>query len=109
MKRSFSSATLMDARLSAESRVVLTELNDGTGLLLHLGSKLYFTLNRSGVLVWKSIVRGGVTRANLVDLLVENFETTSAARVCVIDSGGVTVPSPQIKTLIQNSWCRRKL
>jgi len=78
MKRSFSSATLMDARLSAESRVVLTELNDGTGLLLHLGSKLYFTLNRSGVLVWKSIVRGGVTRANLVDLLVENFETTSA-------------------------------
>lgn len=78
MKRSHSSATLLDARLSAESRVVLTELNDGTGLLLHLGTKLYFTLNRSGVLVWKSIVRGGATRADLVHLLVESFETSTA-------------------------------
>lgn len=67
-----------DTRFAAESRVVLTELNDGTGLLLHLGSKLYFTLNRSGVLVWKTIVRQGATRAELVKLLVDTFETTSA-------------------------------
>ncbi len=67
-----------DTRFAAESRVVLTELKDGTGLLLHLGSKLYFTLNRSGMLVWKAIVRQEATRAELVRLLVDTFETTSA-------------------------------
>ena len=78
MKRSPSSATLKDETLTAESRVVLTELNDGTGLLLHLGSKLYFTLNRSGVLIWKAIVRGGSTRAQLIQLVKDTFETSAA-------------------------------
>ena len=78
MKRSPSSATLKDETLTAESRVVLTELNDGTGLLLHLGSKLYFTLNRSGVLIWKAIVRGGSTRARLIQQVTDTFDTSAA-------------------------------
>ena len=78
MKRSLRSADLKDELLSAESRVVLTELNDGTGLLLHLGSKLYFTLNRAGVLVWKALVRGSATRAFLLQTLGETFDTSTA-------------------------------
>lgn len=78
MKRPLSSAALKDELLAAESRVVLTELNDGTGLLLHLGSKLYFTLNRSGVVIWKALVRGGATRGALIGLVRETFEAGAA-------------------------------
>ncbi|MBX7196317.1 MAG: PqqD family protein [Sandaracinaceae bacterium] len=38
-----------------EPRVILTELADGGGLLLHLGTKTYFTLNETGVAVWKAL------------------------------------------------------
>lgn len=58
----------------AEPRVVFTELADGTGLLLHLQSKLYFTLNRSAVSVWKRIEASAATRSVLVNTLVEKFE-----------------------------------
>ena len=38
--------------------VILTELKDGTGVLLDLRSKFYFTLNDTGVAVWKLIAAG---------------------------------------------------
>lgn len=62
--------------LRAEPRVVFTEMNDGTGLLLHLGTKLYFTLNRTGVHVWKALESAPRSRAQLVDGLVARFECT---------------------------------
>jgi hypothetical protein len=42
---------------------VLTELKDGTGVLLHLGSKHYYTLNATGVLCWKLLSAGEATTA----------------------------------------------
>ncbi|MRG97892.1 PqqD family peptide modification chaperone [Polyangium spumosum] len=36
-------------------QVLFTELDDGTGVLLHLDTKFYFTLNPSAVIVWKSL------------------------------------------------------
>lgn len=39
--------------------VLLTEMQDGTGILLDLNSKFYFTLNRSALLVWKALASGG--------------------------------------------------
>ena len=62
--------------LRAEPRVILTELEDGTGLLLHLGTKLYFTLNESGVFVWKQLSAAPRTRAALTVALVERYATT---------------------------------
>ncbi len=38
--------------------VILTELEDGTGVLLHLGTKFYYALNRTGVAVWKLLASG---------------------------------------------------
>ena len=38
--------------------VLLTELQDGSGVLLHLRTKFYYTLNRTGVAAWK-LVAGG--------------------------------------------------
>lgn len=38
--------------------VLLTELPDGTGVLLHLGTKFYYALNRTGLVVWKRLAAG---------------------------------------------------
>jgi hypothetical protein len=36
-------------------RCLLTELGDGTGVVLDLDTKFYFTLNQTGVVVWKEL------------------------------------------------------
>jgi hypothetical protein len=36
-------------------QVLFTELDDGTGVLLHLDTKFYYTLNATGVVVWKAL------------------------------------------------------
>ena len=46
------------AGLRPSSDVVLTELKDGTGVLLDVGTKHYFTLNATGVLAWRLIAAG---------------------------------------------------
>jgi hypothetical protein len=35
--------------------VLFTDLDDGTGVLLHLDSKYYYTLNETGSLVWRAL------------------------------------------------------
>lgn len=41
--------------LSTSPDVLLTELEDGTGVLLHLKTKFYYVLNETGVFAWKSL------------------------------------------------------
>jgi hypothetical protein len=36
-------------------QVLFTEIDDGSGVLLHLDTKFYFTLNPTGALVWKAL------------------------------------------------------
>ena len=62
--------------------VILTELPDGTGVLLDLKSKFYFTLNRTGVAVWKLLEAGepGGARA-LAEKIAARFEGASVERV----------------------------
>ncbi len=36
-------------------QVLFTEIDDGTGVLLHLDTKFYFTLNSTAVVVWKAL------------------------------------------------------
>jgi hypothetical protein len=36
-------------------QVLFTEIDDGTGVLLHLDTKFYYTLNPTGVAVWKAL------------------------------------------------------
>lgn len=54
----------------------MTELGDGTGVVLHLDTKFYFNLNATGVLVWKdlSAQADGATPRALAELLVRRFE-----------------------------------
>lgn len=56
-------------------RVLLTKLGDESGVLLHLDTKNYYTLNPTGVFAWERMVERGVADADaLVDDLLEAFE-----------------------------------
>jgi hypothetical protein len=60
-------------RYTVNPKIILTELEDGTGVLLSLDSMTYFTLNATGVAVWRAIgqrpgsdvdaLAGGLARA----------------------------------------------
>ena len=47
---------MADDKVSGD--IILTELQDGSGVLLDLRTKFYFTLNRTGVAVWKLLAAG---------------------------------------------------
>jgi hypothetical protein len=52
--------------------VILTELGDGTGVLLHLGTKFYYALNPTGVAAWKAL-EGGATTARLAQCIAAQY------------------------------------
>lgn len=61
-----------------EERVILTELSDGGGMLLHLGTKMYFTLNDTGVTVWKALATAPQAKASLGAVLAAEYDCTQA-------------------------------
>ncbi|HVJ20594.1 MAG TPA: PqqD family protein [Polyangiaceae bacterium] len=71
------SATLVES-LRAHPKCLLTELDDGTGVVLNLDTKFYFTLNTTAVVLWKELARGARTRRELAESLVQEFEVESA-------------------------------
>ncbi len=64
--------------VAASDRVVLTELGDGTGVLLHLDTKFYFTLNKTGVFVWKQLEQSAASAESLAETVSKHFEVDSA-------------------------------
>jgi hypothetical protein len=71
------------ASTTPRADVILTELQDGTGVLLHLGTKFYYALNATGVAAWKLLEAGTATTPDAIaQRLVTQFEgvTLEAAR-----------------------------
>lgn len=67
---------------------MMTALHDGTGVVLHLDTKVYFTLNATGVAVWQVIATGETpTVATVAERLVEAFEVELPT--ALIDAAGV--------------------
>ncbi|HEY2406954.1 MAG TPA: PqqD family protein [Polyangiaceae bacterium] len=64
--------------LRTNDKCLLTELADGTGVVLHLDTKFYYTLNVTGVAVWKAIAAGRDTEAALAEHLVAEFDVERA-------------------------------
>lgn len=64
-------------KVRSSQRCLLTELEDGTGVLLHLDTKFYFTLNDTGVFVWNQLVRDASSGYELAEQLSERFEVTA--------------------------------
>jgi hypothetical protein len=44
---------LMSRRVIPDPDAILTELDDGEAVLLHLGSRKYFSLNKTGLEIWR--------------------------------------------------------
>jgi hypothetical protein len=62
--------------------VILTEMKDGTGVLLDLRSKFYFTLNATGVSAWKLIASGEASTAQAIaERIARDFEAPSIPEV----------------------------
>lgn len=58
-------------------RCLLTVLEDGNGVLLHLDTKFYFTLNSTGVFVWQCLENNPTTpqsASQLASQLAQEFE-----------------------------------
>lgn len=49
--------TLND-KIEPDPDVVVTELEDNEAVLLHLGTKMYYTLNETGIRIWKLLSEG---------------------------------------------------
>jgi coenzyme PQQ synthesis protein D (PqqD) len=47
--------------VGANRDVILTEMNDGTGVLLNMRTKFYYTINETAVFLWKSLDHGART------------------------------------------------
>jgi Coenzyme PQQ synthesis protein D (PqqD) len=81
-------------------QVLFTEIDDGSGVLLHLDTKFYYTLNPTAVVVWKAL-RDGADAGALAARLVADFrvELDVARRdvAAVLDdllADGLLVASP---------------
>jgi hypothetical protein len=61
--------------------VLLTELPDGTGVLLHLQTRFYFTLNPAGLQTWKLLVVGVRDAAELASALAAQYPPADPVQV----------------------------
>lgn len=77
--------TTLPTYLQPTSRCLFTELADGTAVLLHLDTKFYYTLNPTGVAVWKQLAGARTPVDGIVEHIVAEFEVEAdAARADVL-------------------------
>ena len=69
-----------DSRHLPSPQVLLTELGDGSGVLLNLETKFYYTLNPTAVFVWKALADcSAQTAAQLSERLAAEFQVEAEA------------------------------
>ena len=66
----------LDQKLCPDPDVVDTELDSDELVLLHLGSKTYYSLNGSGMKVWHALKRG-LSLGEISRSMQEEFEVDS--------------------------------
>jgi hypothetical protein len=66
------------------TQVILTELDDDQAVLLHLDTKMYFSLNATGLWIWKQLEQGR-TMGEISDKLHDEFDVSpEQAEECVL-------------------------
>ena len=60
--------------IEQNDKCLLTELADGTGVLLHLETKFYYTLNSTRVEVWKALAGGAKSEREVAEVISREFE-----------------------------------
>ena len=66
-------------KLEPHRKCLLTELEDGTGVVLNLETKFYHTLNATAVSLWKALEASAGSNEELASKLVTDFEVDEAS------------------------------
>ena len=64
-------------KATPDSEVVCTELKDDEGVLLHLGTQAYYSLNKTGLFIWRLMAKG-LTLGEIAGEVEGRFEVSSA-------------------------------
>ena len=64
---------MLDDKISPSSEVVDTTLNEGEVVLLHLESKMYYSLNPTGERIWRGL-KEGVSLNEISQRLQDEFD-----------------------------------
>ena len=64
-----------DAKLTVHPDVLFAQLKNGNGVLLHLNTKSYYSLNPTGVTMWQRIAEGK-TLAEVTREITDKFDVT---------------------------------
>ena len=75
-----------EPRYRASQRALLTDLGDGSGVLLDLETKFYFTLNETAIFLWRLLEsNGGSSRAELAAAMTGAFEVDAPEADAAVD------------------------
>jgi len=66
---------MLDDKISPSSEVVDTTLNEGEVVLLHLESKMYYSLNPTGERIWRGL-KEGVSLNEISQRLQDEFDVS---------------------------------
>ena len=66
---------MLDDKISPSSEVVDTTLNEGEVVLLHLESKMYYSLNSTGEQIWRGL-KEGVSLNEISQRLQDEFDVS---------------------------------
>jgi hypothetical protein len=76
---------MLDEKVRTHSEVVDTKLDDGEVVLLHLESKMYYSLNPTGERIWQGL-KEGLTLREISRRLQKEFDVEAdAADKSVVD------------------------
>lgn len=73
-------------QINKSASTVFTPLDDGTGVLLNIETRVYYSLNRTGSMLWKLLEEvQSVSLDDLVLLTCERFDVDEAkARIALL-------------------------
>lgn len=63
----------LNYRVTPNPEVVITELEGKEAVLLHLGTKMYFTLNETGLRIWQ-MLSSGLTPGEISEIIQNEFD-----------------------------------
>jgi len=65
----------LSKKVRRQEAVVFTDLDDGSGVLLHLENKFYYSLNATGSFIWRLLEENEESsEESLLESVIENFE-----------------------------------
>ena len=75
----------LNDKIKPDPDVVVTELDDKEAVLLHLGTKIYYTLNETGIRIWQLLSEGRSIREASETIHNEYDITPDAAQKSVLN------------------------